>query len=211
MQVNSQKRIYTYLALGDSYTIGESIDVRRSWPVQLVNHVNKANYGFQIGDPKIIAKTGWTTQELKTAITEEMPSKNYDFVSLLIGVNNQYRGYPFEEYSKEFRSLLDIAVAHAGGNSDKVIVLSIPDYGFTPHGKPRREAITMDIDRYNVVNRKISDEYGIKYYDITQISRDGLKHTDLVAKDKLHPSSKQYTLWVDKILRDEGFLRLFDN
>ncbi|MEM7110768.1 MAG: SGNH/GDSL hydrolase family protein [Bacteroidota bacterium] len=210
MQVNGKEKRYTYLALGDSYTIGESVAEKYRWPVQLVNRLNKAGRGFKIENPILIAETGWTTQELRRAVAEEKPAQDYDFVSLLIGVNNQYRGYPFEEYSEEFRSLLDLTIAHAGGNSNKVIVLSIPDYGFTPFGKPKQVTITKDIDRYNASNREISRKYGVKYYDITPISRHGLEQTDLVASDKLHPSAKQYALWVEEILNDREFLQLFE-
>lgn len=205
-----QKKIYSYLALGDSYTIGESVAESKRWPVQLVNQVNAKDLDFKIADPKIIATTGWTTQELKKAIYEEKPVKGYDFVSLLIGVNNQYRGYPTEDYPGEFKSLLDIAIEHASGDEQKVIVVSIPDYGYTPFGEPKKAAISKGIDDYNRINKEISSEYGVKYYDITPISRKGLDDTDLVAGDKLHPSGKQYGLWVDLILKDESLLDIFN-
>ncbi|MEM9391357.1 MAG: SGNH/GDSL hydrolase family protein [Bacteroidota bacterium] len=205
----SQEKKYSYLALGDSYTIGESVGEAMRWPVQLVDRLNNANYDFKIAAPKIIATTGWTTQELKAAITEEKPARDYDFVSLLIGVNNQYRKYPLSDYPSEFESLLKIAIEHAGGNKNKVIVVSIPDYGYTPFGQPRQSEISKGIDDYNSVNKRISKKYGVKYYNITPISRNGLKYTDLVADDKLHPSGKQYSLWVDFILEDKDLLKVF--
>ncbi|MGD1959980.1 MAG: SGNH/GDSL hydrolase family protein [Fulvivirga sp.] len=206
----SQEKIYSYLALGDSYTIGESVSEAMKWPVQLVSRLNNAGYGFKIADPKIIATTGWTTQELKAAILEEKPAKDYDFVSLLIGVNNQYRKYPLDDYPSEFESLLKIAIEHAGGHKHKVIVVSIPDYGFTPFGKSKQPIISKGIDDYNLINQRITKDYGIKYYSITSISRNGLKDAGLIANDKLHPSGKQYSLWVDLILEDEALVRIFN-
>lgn len=205
----SQEKKYSYLALGDSYTIGESVGEAMRWPVQLVDRLNNANYDFKIAAPKIIATTGWTTQELKAAVAEEKPARDYDFVSLLIGVNNQYRKYPLSDYPSEFESLLKIAIEHAGGDKNKVIVVSIPDYGYTPFGQPRQSEISKGIDDYNNINKRISKKYGVKYYNITPISRNGLKYTDLVADDKLHPSGKQYSLWVDFILEDKDLLKVF--
>ncbi|MEM9857690.1 MAG: SGNH/GDSL hydrolase family protein [Bacteroidota bacterium] len=204
-----QSDTISYLALGDSYTIGESVSEELRWPVQLTSRVNALGYRYQIDKPHIIATTGWTTQELKAAIEEKKPSKNYDLVSLLIGVNDQYREYPAKEYPVRFRSLLNIAIIHAGGNKNNVIVLSIPDYGFTPFGEAKQKKISRGIRDYNAINKQITLEHGIKYYDITPISKEGLTKPRLVADDKLHPSGKQYTLWVDLITSDPEFMALF--
>ena len=205
-----EQKTYRFLALGDSYTIGESVAEADRWPVQLVRRFNEGKFNVKLDDPKIIATTGWTTQELKSAIKEEKPDKNYNLVSLLIGVNNQYRGYPLDEYPNEFRQLLDIAIKHADGDKDKVIVISIPDYGFTPFGEPKQENISKGIDEYNAISQRITEESGIRYYNITDISRNGLADKSLVARDKLHPSGIQYGLWVDRILADPSFSKIFE-
>ncbi len=209
MSIQQEQKTYRFLALGDSYTIGESVAEADRWPVQLVRRFNEGNFNVKLDDPKIIATTGWTTQELKAAIKEEKPNKNYDLVSLLIGVNNQYRGYPLDEYPNEFRQLLDIAIEHAGGDKNKVFVISIPDYGFTRFGEPKQEDISKGIDDYNAINQRITEESDIRYYNITDISRNGLADKSLVARDKLHPSGAQYGLWVDRILADPSFMEIF--
>ncbi|UII26550.1 SGNH/GDSL hydrolase family protein [Fulvivirga maritima] len=197
----------SFLALGDSYTIGERVTQIERWPVQLVNAINHADNGYAFAQPKIIARTGWTTQELKAGIAAENPVKNYDFVSLLIGVNNQYRGQSVETYQPEFEELLNMAIEFAGGDKEHVIVLSIPDYGYTPFGANKKEEITKAIYDYNEVNRKVSEELGVKYFDITAISR--TDEADMVASDGLHPSGKQYKAWVELILKDDYLNSLF--
>lgn len=198
---------YSFLALGDSYTIGESVDEAERWPVQLASRINSGGYGFTLKDPKIIARTGWTTKELKSGIASTNIDQDYDLVSLLIGVNNQYRGQSVETYKPEFRELLNMAIEFAGGNKEYVIVLSIPDYGYTPFGADRKETISKEIDEYNAANKQITDELGIKYYNITDISRSGGE--SLVASDGLHPSGKQYSDWVAKILADSNFINTY--
>jgi lysophospholipase L1-like esterase len=203
IDTTSASPIYlNFLALGDSYTIGQSVPEGERWPNQLANALNMSEYDVTVYSPTIIARTGWTTQDLKSAIAAENPPNTYNLVSLLIGVNNQYRGYPIEEYPSEFESLLQIAIDKAGGNSDNVIVLSIPDYGYTPFGESYQEVISEDIDEYNAINKELSEQYGIKYYDITPISRLGLQIPSLVASDNLHPSAEQYSQWVDLIMDD---------
>jgi lysophospholipase L1-like esterase len=187
-----------FLALGDSYTIGEAVDESQRWPVQLVNHLRKK--GFKADEPRIIATTGWRTDDLKNAILKENPPKNYNLVSLLIGVNNQYQGRSAEAYAAEFQELLKMAIDFAGGDTSSVFVVSIPDYGFTPFGKEKKEDITMAIDEFNSVNKKITRALGVKYFNITDISRKGFEDPDLVASDGLHPSGKMYRLWVERIL-----------
>jgi len=190
------------LALGDSYTIGESVSESSRWPVQLADSLN--NRGLSIKNPVIIARTGWRTDELKKAIEDKKPEKNYDLVGMLIGVNNQYQGKSPESYRPEFEELLDLAIAHADGDKSRVFVVSIPDYGYTPFGKKNQEKISKELDTYNKINKTLTEARGINYYYITDISR---KYDDaLVAEDGLHPSGKQYALWVQEILKDEQFI-----
>ena len=190
------------LALGDSYTIGESVASSSRWPIQLVDSLQKR--GVDCLQPKIIATTGWRTDNLKNAIsrTKFKKDEQYNLVSLLIGVNNYYQGKSVESYAPEFEDLLKTALQLAGGDKSAVFVLSIPDYGYTPFGKEKQQTISEGIDAYNAVNKSISDKYGVKYYNITDISRRGLDEPDLVAADGLHPSEKMYSLWVQVILSE---------
>ena len=183
-----------YLALGDSYTIGESVDASERFPVQLARDLH-------FGEPQIIAKTGWTTDELNAAIDEANVTGTYDLVTLLIGVNNQYRGRDAEQYRGQFAALLRRAVGFAGGDAKKVIVVSIPDWGVTPFAEGRdRARIAAEIDRYNAVNRQETERAGVRYVDITPISRRA--DPTLVAADGLHPSGKQYAEWAKLIARN---------
>ena len=190
------------LALGDSYTIGESVASSSRWPIQLVDSLQKR--GVDCLQPKLIATTGWRTDNLKNAIsrTKFKKDEQYNLVSLLIGVNNYYQGKSVESYAPEFEDLLKTALQLAGGDKSAVFVLSIPDYGYTPFGKEKQQTISEGIDAYNAVNKSISDKYGVKYYNITDISRRGLDEPDLVAADGLHPSEKMYSLWVQVILSE---------
>lgn len=189
----------SYLALGDSYTIGESVAVGERWPIQLVNKLNKQNY--TIPTPQIIAKTGWRTDNLLSAIKKELSSTaEYDLVSLLIGVNNEFQGKPITEYETELKTLLTKAIKHCKYGKKGVFVLSIPDYGATPYGKPRAAAIGAAIDEWNAVCKAVCEECEVPFYNITDISRKGAKQADLVAEDGLHPSGKMYGLWVDEIV-----------
>lgn len=189
----------SFLALGDSYTIGESVSKSERWPVQLVNSIRKK--GIAIQKPHIFAKTGWTTDELLHAIDKADPSSNYDLVSLLIGVNNQYRGYKVSQFRKEFKLLLDKAISFANGQTDRVFVISIPDYGVTPFGKQKDpQKIARQLNRYNKISRKISENYNVSFINITSISKRAKSDTTLIADDGLHPSGKMYGEWVSKIL-----------
>lgn len=180
-----------YLALGDSYTIGESVPESDRFPVQLARQLN-------LGDPQIIAKTGWTTDELNAAINAANPSGPYELVTLLIGVNNQYRGRDAEQYRGEFAALLQRAIGFAGGKAGNVVVVSIPDWGVTPFADGRdRAKIGAEIDHYNAINREETAKAGAKYADITPASR--VKDPALFAGDGLHPSGKQYAEWVKVI------------
>lgn len=181
-----------YLALGDSYTIGESVPSNERFPVVLAKT-------WKLGEPQIIAKTGWTTDELNAAIDAADPKGPYELVTLLIGVNNQYRGRDAEQYRGEFAGLLKRAIGFAGGDARKVIVVSIPDWGVTPFAEGRdRAKIAAEIDRYNAINREESLRAGAQYVDITPISRQ--HDASLVAADGLHPSGKQYLQWVKTIV-----------
>ncbi len=194
---NSDK--LNYLALGDSYTIGESVAEDERFPVQLVKRL-KAD-SIDIGDPVIIAKTGWTTDELSAAIKEKNVKDTFDIVTLLIGVNNQYRGRSAEEYRGELKKLIETALNYAGGKKEHVFIISIPDWGVTPFAEGReRRKIAEEIDEYNKVKKDEADSYGIRFYDITEISRSN--DPALIAADGLHPSAKMYKMWVDKIYND---------
>jgi lysophospholipase L1-like esterase len=186
-----------YMALGDSYTIGESVAEPDRWPNQL-SALLSAQKKVEM-KPVIIATTGWRTDNLANAITIAKLKNEYDLVSLLIGVNNQYQGKPIDQYEIEFEQLLITAIALAGGDKEKVFVVSIPDYGYTPFGEKNREKISGAIDQFNASNKKITDHYHVKYISITDISREGLKDPSLVASDGLHPSGKMYALWATRI------------
>ncbi len=191
---------FTYLALGDSYTIGESVNPNLRWPVQLVDSLNTTNK-FSFKPPQIIARTGWTTAELQNAISESSISKTYDLVSLLIGVNNQYRGYDIELYREEFRALLEKSIYFAGDDTSRVFVVSIPNYGVTPFGvKKGEEKIRLELKEYDNIAKQISSEYGIPFVNITPISEKAKTDSSLIANDQLHPSGKMYSEWVREIL-----------
>ncbi len=192
---------YTYLALGDSYTIGEQVKQEESFPFQLQNALKGKN--LNVKSPKIIATTGWTTNELQSAIKQANLTDKYDFVTLLIGVNNQYRGYPIETYKKEFSELLQQAIVFANGDKSKVFVVSIPDWGVTPFakgGSRSAQTIAEEIDNFNAANKQITLEAGVSYTDITPGSRKAVTDLSLVAPDGLHPSGKMYGEWTAALL-----------
>lgn len=187
----------TYLALGDSYTIGESVAESERWPVQLAARLDAD--GIDIQSPKIIATTGWTTRNLIDGIAAEgIEGNTYDLVSLLIGVNNQFQGRPIQEYRDEFTELLNAAIAFAGGDKERVFVVSIPDYGYTPFGASNQAAISAGVDAFNDAARSITESKDIAFYNITPISREWeAGDNTLVASDGLHPSGEQYRRWVE--------------
>lgn len=185
----------TYLALGDSYTICQSVDSNKQWPKLLTNKLNEA--GVKCEAPHIIAKTGWRTDNLLAAAEKEVGKKKYDIVSLLIGVNNEFQGRSVDDFKPEFQACIDFAIAHCKQGADGVFVVSIPDYGFTSFGKSRKGSISPRIDAYNKVCADVAAKQKVSYFDITAISRQKDKNNELVAKDGLHPSAKQYELWVD--------------
>lgn len=190
--------VFRYLALGDSYTIGESVPAGERWPNQLAKQLEANNVPV---DVTIIARTGWTTEELWQGIQGTEIQPPYDLVSLLIGVNNQYRGYDISEYREQFVFLLNKSIEYAGGKSNRVIVLSIPDWGVTPFASGRdREQIAKHIDEFNAVNREEAEKAGAHYIDITPISRQAVEDAALVASDGLHPSGGMYAMWAEKVL-----------
>lgn len=196
--VSNAQKTYSFLALGDSYTIGEGLSLEENFPHQAVALLRKKEKRFEA--PTIVAKTGWTTDELMLAIEKRELKAQYDIVSLLIGVNNQYRGRDIATYQKEFEELLQKAIQFAGGKPKHVFVLSIPDWGATPFAEGRdREKITREIDRFNAVNLAISKSYNINYIEITEGTREAKNDLTLVAGDKLHPSKKEYAKWAEKL------------
>ena len=190
----------SYLALGDSYTIGEAVEQSESFPYQLVELLKAKAIHFE--NPKVIAKTGWTTDELRHAIQQEQINETFDLVTLLVGVNNQYRGYSQETYRKEFTELLATAISFAGGDKNKVYVVSIPDWGVTEFAKNSGrdlKTISKEIDAFNEINRQETESSDVTYVDITPISRQAVKKPNLIAADGLHPSGKMYTEWTKLI------------
>jgi lysophospholipase L1-like esterase len=186
-----------YLALGDSYTIGEDVPAHARWPVQLVEKLR--HRGVAIDDPRIVAVTGWTTDELSAAMDQADLSPGYDLVTLLIGVNNQYRSRSADNYRAEFHALLQRAIGLAGHRPGRVVVVSIPDWGVTPFGHDSgrdRAQIARELDLFNAIGRDQAVAAGAHFVDITGISRE---HPALVAADGLHPSAAQYTLWTEAI------------
>ncbi len=191
-------RQFRYLALGDSYTVGEAVDASERFPVQLASSLRKRY--INIADPHIIARTGWTTDELNSAIDKAIPQGTFDLVTLLIGVNNQYRGRSAEEYRGQFKPLLQRAIGFAGGKPSHVIVISIPDWGVMPFAEGRdRKKIAKEIDVFNAINWEEAVRAGVQYVDVTPISREVERRPELIASDGLHPSGVQYKYWVEII------------
>jgi lysophospholipase L1-like esterase len=184
-----------FLALGDSYTIGEGVGADRRWPVQLAARLRER--GVSTSDPQIIARTGWTTEDLARALRLTPPRGPFELVTLLIGVNDQYRGLGVESYRPRFKALLGQAIAFAGDRPGRVLVLSIPDWGVTPYADGRdRRAIAAEIDRFNAVNREEAERAGVRYVDVTPASRKAAEDRSLIAGDGLHPSGALYGAWV---------------
>ncbi|MEO8535769.1 MAG: SGNH/GDSL hydrolase family protein [Flavobacterium sp.] len=191
-----------YLALGDSYTIGQSVCETCRYPEQLKESL-KAIYPQTSISLKIIATTGWTTSNLISAINTENPKSNYDLVTLLIGVNNQYQGRSFSIYEKEFPELVTKAISLAKGDRRNVIVISIPDYAYTPFGKIQMEGqgakITSEINKYNMFAQNYCTDNNVAFVSITDITRQGLINPGLVAPDGLHPSESAYKLFTERM------------
>lgn len=196
---------FSYLALGDSYTIGEGVPENDRYPVQLVNELMTAE-NLNFSAPQIIAKTGWTVDELDAGINSaSTKSEGYDLVTLLIGVNNQYRGRPVADFEKEFEAMLQRAIKFARGKKDHVVVLSIPDWGVTPFAINRKSdqaKVAKEIDAYNAAKEAVCNKYKITYIDITEDYRAIGARPEMVVEDQLHPSGLVYQRWMEKLLKE---------
>ena len=202
LTVNGRPKIsnhmYSYLALGDSYTIGEQVPMHDNFPYQTAQLLRKQN--IDVADPVIIATTGWTTDELAASIREHNIKETFSFVTLLIGVNNQYRGRSIDNYREEFLQLLDQAITYAKGNVQHVIVISIPDWGVTPFAEGRdRHKIAIEIDEYNAACKEIALAHKCKYLEITESTRANGQNKEFLAGDGLHPSAKEYSVWAHRL------------
>ncbi len=200
-QMNSSTTLaaYSFLSLGDSYTIGERVGEADRWSVQLAGLLRKE--GIDVGNPTIIARTGWTTAELQEAINATGNRKTYSLVSLLIGVNNQYRGQSADRYRTEFRELLQTAIQFAGGKAAHVFVLSIPDWGSSPFAAGRDKAkIAQEIDQFNSIAKEECQKVHISFVDITPLTRSSTGDATQFASDGLHYSGKQMKQWAEKAL-----------
>jgi lysophospholipase L1-like esterase len=200
-----QKKLISYLALGDSYTIGESVPSAENFPNQLAAMIRKK--GIEVKGPDIVAKTGWTTDELMKGIDAATLQPRYDYVTLLIGVNNQYRGRSVDEYAQQFEFLLMRAIKFAGGDTSKVIVVSIPDWGATPFARDKgkdRAKVTEEINAFNAENNRIAYRYKVKYVDITPGTREAMINPELLTNDQLHPSGIEYKRWAEAVLKVMG-------
>ena len=198
------------LALGDSYTIGESVAPEARWPEQWAAAMAAAGHGIE-RPVRVIAQTGWTTDELAAEIARQMPLGQWDLVSLLVGVNNQYRGRPLDEYRSQFDALLETAIELAGGRPDHVQVLSIPDWGQTPFGAASGRdlaAVTREIDAFNAAGRDVCDRHAVAFLDITGLTRARSRDPAMHAADGLHPSAAMYRLWAEALLCTGKFGRL---
>lgn len=188
-----------FLALGDSYTVGEGVSPEERWPSLLAAALRER--GTEVEEPVLVARTGWTTDELSAGIDAAGPRGPFALVTLLIGVNDQYRGRSAEEYRGGFRALLERAVSLAGGRPGRVVTVSIPDWGVTPFAAGRdRARIGEEIDAFNAANREVSGELGTRWVDVTPPSRRAASGAGLLAPDGLHPSGRMYSAWVERIL-----------
>lgn len=189
------KHHFTYLALGDSYTIGESVALHESFPYQTIQLLRKKGLHFHA--PEIVAQTGWTSFELAEHLLHTSLNDTYDFVTLLIGVNNQYRKLKIEDYRNNFEFLLKKSLQYTSDKPERVIVLSIPDWSATPFFGNTNDAndISKEIDDFNKTNKELSKQYNVHYINITQSSREVKNNSSLIAEDGLHPSAKEYEKW----------------
>ena len=198
------------LALGDSYTIGQSVEIDGRWPHQFIAQVRAL--GFDADDPDYIATTGWTSRRLIQGMNSMIDKeKDYNLVSILIGVNNQYQGIDITSYEPDLRNIIDRALEIVNQDRSRLFILSIPDYAYTPFGGGS-ELISVEIDEYNHIKKRVAAEYQLAFVDITPISRRGLSDPALVASDGLHPSEVQYGQWVKEIVpRLQSKLSLLHN
>ena len=194
--INMDTTLKTFLALGDSYTIGQSVQEYERFPLQTVTKLKNLHFNFS--EPDIIATTGWTTTDLINSLNSRPPQHLYSVVSLLIGVNNQYQGKSLAQYKTEFTELLNRAIIYANNKPGHVFVLSIPDYSVTPFARGSDTAkIAREIDEFNAGNKEISFNAGVHYLDITPVSRQAKTSSSLIASDGLHPSGVQYEKWAE--------------
>ena len=190
--------VKTYLALGDSYTIGQSVAANERFPAQTVSLLKQQ--GINMTDPVYIAQTGWTTANLQSAIASQNPPATFDVVSLLIGVNDQYQGMDTSGYALRFTQLLEKAIQLTGGKKSNVFVLSIPDYSATPFvAAVNKSKVSMEIDWFNDINKRITATYNVSYTDITPSTREAASNAALVANDNLHPSGLEYKKWAEML------------
>ena len=190
---------YSYLALGDSYTIGEGVADAERWPVQLA--ANLRDRGYKVAPPKIIAETGWTSRNLFKAMEKELNyTRKFDLVSILIGVNDQYQGKTLREYEEDLRQVFRMALNYSKTRERGVFALSIPDYGVTPFAGDNSEEISAEIAEFNEVFRRVAEEYGVDFYNITPISREAGRDPGLLVRDGLHPSGTMYRYWVEEFI-----------
>jgi lysophospholipase L1-like esterase len=190
--------MHSYLALGDSYTIGEQVHITDSFPYQTVQLLRRAGLNFYA--PEIIAVTGFTTDELLRLMDKQKFLSGYDFISVLIGVNNQYRGRNINDFNKDLETIIGKAIAFASNNSNHVFVLSIPDWGVTPFAKDRNpEQVKLQINAFNGVCASVAAKMNVQYIDITEAQRRDGHLEEFVAADKLHPSGKEYAKWAEKL------------
>jgi len=188
---------YSFIALGDSYTIGEGVNEDERWPNQFVDVAYENGVDFD--QPMIIAETGWKTYDLLNAINQTNFTKKYDYISLLIGVNNQFNSRPINEFEEDLNKLMD-EMKRIKKNDGSIIIISIPDWGYTPFGESSDMSdISEQINLFNSSLRKFATTNGLKYVDVTEISRRGINEPDLITNDNLHPSGIMYLEWAKKI------------
>ena len=188
---------YSFIALGDSYTIGEGVNEDERWPNQFVDVAYENGVDFD--QPMIIAETGWKTYDLLNAINQTNFSKKYDYISLLIGVNNQFNSRPIDEFEEDLNKLMD-EMKRIKKNDGSIIIISIPDWGYTPFGESSDMSdISEQINLFNSSLRKFASTNDLKYVDVTEISRRGINEPDLITNDNLHPSGTMYLEWAKKI------------
>lgn len=187
-----------YLALGDSYTIGQSVNEEDRFPVQLSRRMR--DNGFPLSDPKIIAVTGWTSSDLLMAVNQAGLSNDYDLITLCIGVNNQYQGWPIEPYKADLTKILQKCLSLTNNRNTRIVVLSIPDYSVTPFARySDTMSISRDIDRFNQAYRQVAEQFSVPFINITDISRLARDRPEYIASDGLHFSGKMYALWLDPL------------
>ena len=195
--INSSVSKFSFLALGDSYTIGEGVEESKRWPNQFIEIAYEKGLYFE--KPKIIAQTGWKTYDLLNAINETNFTKKYDYVSLLIGVNNQFNSRSIYEFEEDLDKIMD-KIDIVRKNNGSTIIISIPDWGYTPFAESyNRDTISYEINLFNKSLKNFADKNDIKYVDVTEISRKTLNEDDLLASDNLHPNGLMYFEWAKKI------------